>query len=378
MRKSILYLGSVIFLLSCSARDFLTRRLATDLLAASEDFKVQQHFVLQMGLLSNKDYATPEHLVLQHHGWISATTAPCTPGLIPPPCWEVTLTPRGVDTIHAITAAGQAAKSSLSLPIARRELLGVTGISKQGNSADVEFLWKWVPLNEVGAALYSGDVRYKSIVEFRQYDDGWRIAQSTPHTNQTSERRSRMPILSHDRTESAAVVAPSSFSNWITGRRIRAHAILLAVCFWGVCAVDFATPGLFDRAGNIKFQDFLQFYISARLIREHRTSELFNQKVADDELRGIVGQSTAARLPMVYGPQVGLLFVPFAQLSFAAAARVWVALSLLMYFCCVYAVWRACATVRDHPRSSIICAIAFPPLFHFLFAGRSLCCCSYS
>ena len=186
MRKqSILYLGFLLFLLSCSARDFLTRRLAADLIAASEDFKAEQHFVLQIGLLANKDYATPEFLVLQHHGWISATVAPCTPGLTPPPCWEVTLTPSGVDTIHAILPAEQATKSSLSLPVARRQLLGVTGVSKQGTSADVEFLWKWVPLNEVGAALYSGDVRYKSVVGFRQYDDGWRVAQSIPHSNQT-------------------------------------------------------------------------------------------------------------------------------------------------------------------------------------------------
>ena len=61
-------------------------------------------------------------------------------------------------------------------------------------------------------------------------------------------------------------------SAWLTPRRIRAQAIVLALCLWGVCAVDYATPGIFDRAGNIKFQDFIQFPISARLIAQGRAS----------------------------------------------------------------------------------------------------------
>jgi hypothetical protein len=64
-------------------------------------------------------------------------------------------------------------------------LIAVTGISKEGNLADVEFTWKWVPMNEVGAALYSGDLRYKSIVGFRQFDDGWRVVQTAAHPGQT-------------------------------------------------------------------------------------------------------------------------------------------------------------------------------------------------
>ena len=48
-------------------------------------------------------------------------------------------------------------------------------ISKGGNFADVNFTWRWIPLNEVGAALYAGDAHYKSTVGFRHYDDGWRL-----------------------------------------------------------------------------------------------------------------------------------------------------------------------------------------------------------
>ena len=185
MRTKLTILFITSLLTSCSPRDFLTRRLATDLIVASDDFKTQQQYVLQTGVLSNKDYESPEYVVLVHRGWISAAAAPCTPGMVPPPCWDVLLTPTGVDTIHAILPGDAAGKSSLTIPAAKRQLVDVTGISKQGSSADVEFTWKWVPLNEVGAALYTSDVQYKSTVAFRQFDDGWRIVESTSHPRQS-------------------------------------------------------------------------------------------------------------------------------------------------------------------------------------------------
>jgi hypothetical protein len=186
MRKnSILVLLGALLLTSCSPRNYLTRRLATDLISASDAFKTPQHYVLQTGVISSKDYTSPEYLVLQHHGWISAATAPCSPGLSPAPCWDVLLTPSGVETVQSVIPADETGKPTLNIPVARRELVAVTGVSKQANGADVDFTWKWTPLNEIGAALYSGDVHYKSTVAFREYDDGWRIVLSAPHIPQT-------------------------------------------------------------------------------------------------------------------------------------------------------------------------------------------------
>jgi len=186
MRKnSILLLVSALLLTSCSPRNFLTRRLAIDLISTSDAFKSPQQYVLQTGVISSKDYAAPEYVVLRHHGWISATNSPCSPGLTPAPCWDIMLTPSGVDTIQSVVPAEEASKPTLNVPVARRELVAITGISKQGNLADVDFTWKWIPLNEMGAALYSGDLHYKSTVGFRDYDDGWRIVLSTPHVSQT-------------------------------------------------------------------------------------------------------------------------------------------------------------------------------------------------
>ena len=38
--------------------------------------------------------------------------------------------------------------------------------------------WRWVALNEVGAALYPGGNRYRSTTILRKYDDGWRLLQT--------------------------------------------------------------------------------------------------------------------------------------------------------------------------------------------------------
>ena len=183
--KHVVLIGALLLLTACSPRDFLSRRLATDLIEASAEFRSPQRFVLHTGVLSNKDYVSPEFLVLLHRGWISATSAPCPRDLTPPPCWDVVLTPSGVDSVHTLVSPEEAGTSSLTIPAAQRQFISVTGITKQSNSADVEFTWKWVPLNEVGAALYSGDVHYKSSVGFRNYDDGWRLTQGVLHSGQS-------------------------------------------------------------------------------------------------------------------------------------------------------------------------------------------------
>ncbi len=167
----------------------------------------------------------------------------------------------------------------------------------------------------------------------------------------------------------------ASAAAWLTPRRLRAQAVVLALCLWGVCAVDFATPGVFDRVGNIKFQDFLPLYISAQLIAQHRTSELYDQQVGADQMQTIVyptnvGQPTRVRLPNLYGPQVGLLFVPLARLSFQTAAWIWVAVCMSAFFGCTFVVWKCCPALSPHSGIVAVSALAFPPLFHFFVRGQ--------
>ena len=164
-------------------------------------------------------------------------------------------------------------------------------------------------------------------------------------------------------------------AGWLNRRRSRVQAVILALCLWGVCAVDFATPGLIDRAGNIKFQDFLQFYISARLISQHRADQLYDECVAAAEMQRLIRQDsvqqpTRVRLPTVYGPQVGLFFVPLTRFSFLTAAIIWVGFSVVVFSLCFYLLWKFCPSLRIYRGLVALVAIAFPPLFHFFVRGQ--------
>jgi alpha-1,2-mannosyltransferase len=157
---------------------------------------------------------------------------------------------------------------------------------------------------------------------------------------------------------------------WLTPRRIRAQAGVLAFCLWSVCAIDYATPGVFDRAGNIKFQDFLQFPISAHLIAQGRARELYDDRVLADGIRAIVGRDTNVYLQYFYGPQVALPFLPLCHFSFLTQAELFVTLSLIAYFGSVYMLWLACPNLRPYRALIFLCSIAYPPLFHFFVRGQ--------
>jgi hypothetical protein len=182
----VFLLASLLCLVSaCSPRDFLTRRLAGNLISASDAFKAPQVFWLKTGIVSNKDFNSPDSLVLQRRGWIIGTQAKCPPGVDPLPCWDIVLSPHGVDTFRSLVSDSTHGGTLMPIPAARRELVDIIGISKAGNFADVEFLWHWVAMNEVGGALYDSGVRYRSTVGFRNFDNGWRVQTEPPRNNQS-------------------------------------------------------------------------------------------------------------------------------------------------------------------------------------------------
>src|ERR1700730_17629764 len=156
-KKLILSLVGVLLLSSCTPRDFLTRRLATDLISASEPFKAPHQFPLQTGTVANKDYMSPEYIVLQQHGWITANKATCPPTQTPP-CWEVLLTPSGVDTVRSLVPAEEADNSLLSMPVAKSDEKHLSDISKHVIVPTAASQWRCVPLNEAVSALSSSDV----------------------------------------------------------------------------------------------------------------------------------------------------------------------------------------------------------------------------
>src|SRR5882757_7113833 len=75
--KVLFVIGFLCAAPGCSPRQFLTRRLAFELIANSDAFKATQRFWLRTGIVSNKDYISPEYLVLQRRGWLTGSTANC-------------------------------------------------------------------------------------------------------------------------------------------------------------------------------------------------------------------------------------------------------------------------------------------------------------
>jgi hypothetical protein len=191
-RKALLavLLSLLAFDLGCSPRDFLSRRLAADLISASDTFKAPQLFWIRTGIVSNLDFISPDSMVLQRRGWISGIEQKCPGGVEPPPCWDVALTPLGVGMVRLLISS-PVPNSGPTLQVARRELLSIDGISKAGNLADVEFTWRWIPMNEVGAALHDSGVHYRSRVGFRSYDNGWRVVDESFRNNQTLDEALR-------------------------------------------------------------------------------------------------------------------------------------------------------------------------------------------
>ena len=184
-------IGPIFLYASCSPRDFLTRRLSADLISASDAFKAPQLFWLKSGVVSNKDFSSPDTMVLKRRGWIIGNEQSCPNGISPPPCWDVVLTPLGVDTIRPLISSALPDNGTIAIQAARREMVSISGISKAGNFANVEFVWHWVSLNQVGAALYDSGVHFRSSVAFRKYDDGWRVVEQNAPPSQSLDEALR-------------------------------------------------------------------------------------------------------------------------------------------------------------------------------------------
>jgi alpha-1,2-mannosyltransferase len=158
---------------------------------------------------------------------------------------------------------------------------------------------------------------------------------------------------------------------WLTSRRLRAHAIILAACLWSVYAWNLATPGLRDRAGNLKGTDFLHFYTLGSLAIEHRGADLYDMNAQAALAAQRVPRAAGLRYLPLYPPQVSLLFAPLAHLSYCWALAAWWIFSTAIYGICCYAVWRACPRLRSDGITVVVSAIAYPAFFHLIAWGQT-------
>jgi hypothetical protein len=160
-------------------------------------------------------------------------------------------------------------------------------------------------------------------------------------------------------------------ASWLTARRIRAHGLLLAVCLWTVYAIDMSTPGLRDRNGLIKGTDFLHFYTLGNIALQKRGDLLYDMQAQAVLLQKLVPEAAGNVYVPLYGPQVSLLFAPFARMSYPVALTIWLLLDVLIYGACCYLLWKHCPNLRREPWSVFIAALAFPGFFHLIAWGQT-------
>ncbi|HMJ23045.1 MAG TPA: glycosyltransferase family 87 protein [Terriglobales bacterium] len=158
---------------------------------------------------------------------------------------------------------------------------------------------------------------------------------------------------------------------WLTAKRIRIHGLLLALCLWTVYAVDMSAPGPLDRNGLVKGTDFLHFYTLGNLALLGRGDLLYDMRAQAEQARQLLPQAPDRLYVPLYGPQVSLLFAPFARLPYGWALAAWLSANLVIFVFCCYALWRTCPELQAYRWTVLILAIAFPGFFHLVAWGQT-------
>ena len=160
-------------------------------------------------------------------------------------------------------------------------------------------------------------------------------------------------------------------SHWLTARRLRAHATILAACLWSVYVWNLATPGLRDRSGNLKGTDFLHLYTLGSLAAKRDGADLYDMNAqAALAVQRVPAAAGLHYLPL-YPPQVSVLFAPLAQLPYGWALAAWWVFSAAIYGICCYFLWRACPDLRGYGALVALAALAFPGFFHLIAWGQT-------
>jgi hypothetical protein len=111
-------------------------------------------------------------------------------------------------------------------------------------------------------------------------------------------------------------------------------------------------------------RDFAHFYTQGVIALERDAASLYDmQKMADVAQRILPGHQRVL-YPPVYGPQMSLLFAPLAMLPYVPARHVWLAVTVLVYGICTYAIWRVCPRLKDKPGTTAVLLIAAPALHY--------------
>ncbi len=77
--------------------------------------------------------------------------------------------------------------------------------------------------------------------------------------------------------------------------------------------------------------DFAFFYAMGRMFGEYPAEQLYNYELQKKVLMDLRPESASVYTPNPYPPFVGVLFRPFARMSYATALLLWSSISLSLY-----------------------------------------------
>ena len=166
-------------------------------------------------------------------------------------------------------------------------------------------------------------------------------------------------------------IVTSTSATWLTGKRLRAHGTILALCLWSLYVWNIATPGLRDRNANLKGTDFLHLYTLGTLAVAHRGVDLYDINMQAAFAAQRVPEAAGIRYLPLYPPQVSIFFAPLANFTYGWALLIWWSCSIVIYGICCVVLWRACPNLRDQGGTTVILALAFPAFFHLIAWGQT-------
>jgi alpha-1,2-mannosyltransferase len=152
----------------------------------------------------------------------------------------------------------------------------------------------------------------------------------------------------------AALVSVLREADWLTADRVTAFTRVFLLLFIGCIAIiPWAAPTM--DVGH----DFAAFWTAAKLALEGRAGDAYGD-AGRAAVAALFGQKTYA--PFFYPPTSLLFWLPFALVSFATAAVVWVVATSAAYAAAVRAVLRG---------GSVVPALAFPGVWVCALFGQN-------
>ena len=156
---------------------------------------------------------------------------------------------------------------------------------------------------------------------------------------------------------------------------IQLHIALIPVYAWALLvwtayAIDISPAGRLDRSGHIKGHDFVHDYVLGQIALERSPGELYDFQAQAARTDRIVPDYEDRYLP-VHGPQLSLLFGPFALLPYLPALTLWLLLSTGAYLLCCYLCWKRCPALRRYRWASLVLVVGFPAFYLLIAFGAT-------